>query len=468
MLFLFVLMLVGRDAPTRCSRCCAGSGWPRWCSASGSPCCWSARSAGARRGARPVGLAAGERRRAAATSTGIGRLIFTDYLFPFELTSALLITAALGAMVLRHTRQARGARQARPAGHRRGPAARRARPDLAAARPRRLRHRQLGGHARAAARRLDRARSRSRRSSTPPRAEPVARAPRSTAHAPHRHRTPHGPDAPTPSPARTDAGGAPVTPTYYLLLSALLFAIGAVGVLVRRNAIVVFMCIELMLNAVNLSLVTFARINGQARRPGHRVLRDGRRRGRGRRRARDHHVDLPHPPDRVRRRREPAEVLRQELPGAYSPDGRPGDPVNAVSPTELTEVGAATGDASARLAADRAARARRARAVRRRPPRRPRGATGSACGTVVAAFVRRSGDLPRHRRRWSRRSAPGELSLYDWIQSAALDVDFGLRIDPLSLTFVLLITGVGVADPHLLGRLHGATTREPAAGSSPT
>ena len=53
-----------------------------------------------------------------------------------------------------------------------------------------------------------------------------------------------------------------MTPTYYLLLSALLFTIGAVGVLVRRNAIVVFMCIELMLNAVNLSLVTFARING--------------------------------------------------------------------------------------------------------------------------------------------------------------------------------------------------------------
>ncbi len=53
-----------------------------------------------------------------------------------------------------------------------------------------------------------------------------------------------------------------MTPTYYLLLSALLFSIGAVGVLVRRNAIVVFMCIELMLNAVNLTLVTFSRING--------------------------------------------------------------------------------------------------------------------------------------------------------------------------------------------------------------
>jgi len=53
-----------------------------------------------------------------------------------------------------------------------------------------------------------------------------------------------------------------VTPTYYLVLSAALFTIGATGVLIRRNAIVVFMCIELMLNAANLSLVTFSRING--------------------------------------------------------------------------------------------------------------------------------------------------------------------------------------------------------------
>ena len=48
----------------------------------------------------------------------------------------------------------------------------------------------------------------------------------------------------------------------YLYLSAILFTIGTVGVLTRRNAIVVFMCIELMLNAVNLTLVTFARMNG--------------------------------------------------------------------------------------------------------------------------------------------------------------------------------------------------------------
>jgi NADH-quinone oxidoreductase subunit K len=53
-----------------------------------------------------------------------------------------------------------------------------------------------------------------------------------------------------------------MSPDYYLYLSAVLFTIGGLGVLVRRNAIVVFMCIELMLNAVNLTLVTFSRING--------------------------------------------------------------------------------------------------------------------------------------------------------------------------------------------------------------
>jgi NADH-quinone oxidoreductase subunit K len=53
-----------------------------------------------------------------------------------------------------------------------------------------------------------------------------------------------------------------VNPYNYLYLAALLFTIGAVGVVVRRNAIVVFMCIELMLNAANLTLVTFSRLNG--------------------------------------------------------------------------------------------------------------------------------------------------------------------------------------------------------------
>ena len=48
----------------------------------------------------------------------------------------------------------------------------------------------------------------------------------------------------------------------YLYLSAALFTIGAVGVIVRRNAIVVFMCVELMLNAANLAFVTMSRLTG--------------------------------------------------------------------------------------------------------------------------------------------------------------------------------------------------------------
>ena len=53
-----------------------------------------------------------------------------------------------------------------------------------------------------------------------------------------------------------------VDPGYFLVLAGLLFTIGAVGALVRRNAIVIFMFIELMLNAVNLAFVTFARMQG--------------------------------------------------------------------------------------------------------------------------------------------------------------------------------------------------------------
>ncbi len=47
--------------------------------------------------------------------------------------------------------------------------------------------------------------------------------------------------------------------TWYLILSGILFSIGSVGVLINRNALVIFMCIELMLNAVNLAFVTFSR-----------------------------------------------------------------------------------------------------------------------------------------------------------------------------------------------------------------
>ena len=54
-------------------------------------------------------------------------------------------------------------------------------------------------------------------------------------------------------------GGQQLDASWFLLLSAILFVLGAVGVLVRRNPLVILICIELMLNAANLALVTFSR-----------------------------------------------------------------------------------------------------------------------------------------------------------------------------------------------------------------
>jgi NADH-quinone oxidoreductase subunit K len=53
-----------------------------------------------------------------------------------------------------------------------------------------------------------------------------------------------------------------VNPAWYVALAVVLFIIGGVGVLIRRNAIVIFMCVELMLNAVNLAFVAFSRLHG--------------------------------------------------------------------------------------------------------------------------------------------------------------------------------------------------------------
>ena len=56
-----------------------------------------------------------------------------------------------------------------------------------------------------------------------------------------------------------DIGGSQLDASWFLILSAVLFGLGAVGVLVRRNPLVILISIELMLNAANLTLVTFAR-----------------------------------------------------------------------------------------------------------------------------------------------------------------------------------------------------------------
>jgi NADH-quinone oxidoreductase subunit K len=53
-----------------------------------------------------------------------------------------------------------------------------------------------------------------------------------------------------------------VSATAYVVLATILFTIGAIGVLVRRNSLVVFLCIELMLNSANLAFVAFSRMHG--------------------------------------------------------------------------------------------------------------------------------------------------------------------------------------------------------------
>ena len=123
----------------------------------------------------------------------VARVLFTDFLWPFEITSALLVIAVVGAVVL-----------ARRSGQRPGEE----------------------GRASRAADAVE---------------EPVERA---------------------------SGRALTITATYYLVLAAGIFTVGAVGLLVRRNVIVMFMCVELMLNAVNLTIVSFARalndVRGQA------------------------------------------------------------------------------------------------------------------------------------------------------------------------------------------------------------
>ncbi len=56
-----------------------------------------------------------------------------------------------------------------------------------------------------------------------------------------------------------DVGGSTLDTSWFLILAAILFTLGTIGVLVRRNPLVILICIELMLNAVNLTLIAFSR-----------------------------------------------------------------------------------------------------------------------------------------------------------------------------------------------------------------
>ena len=108
-----------------------------------------------------------------------------------------------------------------------------------------------------------------------------------------------------------------MTPTlgHYLAVSGLLFIIGLAGVILRRNIIIIFMCLELMLNAANLSLVAFSRFNLNARRPaqlqraGARIFCHHRCRGGGRGGAGHHRRAISRQADNPRRGSEQPEIL---------------------------------------------------------------------------------------------------------------------------------------------------------------
>ena len=86
-----------------------------------------------------------------------------------------------------------------------------------------------------------------------------------------------------------------VPTSYFLVLSAVLFGLGVIAFIFKRNIITIFMSIELMLNAVNLAFVTFSRALGQLQGQVFVFLRDRRGRGRSRRGPGDYHPDSSQP-----------------------------------------------------------------------------------------------------------------------------------------------------------------------------
>ena len=176
----------------------------------------------------------------------IARLIFTTYVFPFEVTSALLITAALGAMVLAHRERLEPKLTQR---------------DLSRLRTASGRPAPLSGPGTYA-----------RHNAVDMPALLPDGSPAENSVSPFvSHRiAPPGTEVGGRALAdeqRTLLGsgrsgrGAGMSPGDFVALAVVLFVIGAVGVLVRRNAMVIFMCVELMLNAVNLAFVAFARMH---------------------------------------------------------------------------------------------------------------------------------------------------------------------------------------------------------------
>ncbi len=188
--------------------------------------------------------------------TGLARLIFTTYVFPFEVTSALLITAALGAMVLAHRERTTRKPTQREVS--------RAKIDSGQVQP----EPPPGVYALHNA--VD----------MPAMLPDGTLSDRSVSHAVVGRDVQLGRDpqgvitVDLGTGERIDAeraiesgepghrGERSMNPSAYIFLAVILFVIGAVGVLVRRNAILIFLSIELMLNSCNLAFVSFSRLHG--------------------------------------------------------------------------------------------------------------------------------------------------------------------------------------------------------------
>ena len=221
---------------------------------------------------------------------------------------------------------------------------------------------------------------------------------------------PRRPHAPTPRARRAARRRPRWTSPGTSSSRALLFAIGAGGVLMRRSPLVILLCLELMLNAGNLALVAFSRSTRQRRRPGLRADRDGRRRLRGRRRARADRRHVP-APDAARRRRDPGAA---RVSGDHLGLARPRLPARGLHRDRARAAQVAAG-AGRRL--DRHGR-------RSRSPSPARSARCSRCSTTrptSASSPTRSTTTPR---------------------AAGLDIQLGILVDPLSVFMCLVVTGV--------------------------
>ena len=250
-----------------------------------------------------------------------------------------------------------------------------------------------------------------------------------------------------------------ITPAHYMVLSAALFVIGVIGVMVRRNIIIIFMSIELILNAVNINLVVVLVRAAQRHRSGVRHLCHCGGGGRSGGRARDHSRVLSQQGDRQHRRNESHAVVRVQIADFRVPIQIESLNLRLKSASAICNLNAAIcnfrkgfmeyiwlipllpgiGAAVNGLVGIRAfsEQGGRRRGVRDDDAR---------VGSVVCAFWQLLG-LPSEERAFD--VDVGDLDPTDSAASQrrdvghALGVPWGFRLDPLSAMMMLVVTGIG-------------------------